>query len=228
MSILRSILVFLIAATAAADASAHSLKDLEALLGDREKFFQPLDKLAPAFALRDASGNAVRLSDFRGKVVVLHSIYARCPDVCPLHAERIAEVQSMVNQTPMRDAVQFVSITTDPKNDRPDVMRDYGAAHGLDPVNWTFLTARPDQPEDATRALAEAYGHKFKKTEDGYQTHGIVTHVIDKQGQWRGNFHGLRFAPTSLVLLVNALVNDHHKGAAAGNDGLWDKIRGLF
>ena len=228
MAFLRPILTLLMVVVAAASASGHSLEDLEALLGDREKFFQPLDKPAPAFALRDASGNAVRLSDLRGKVVVLHFIYARCPDVCPLHAERIAEVQSMVNGTPMREAVRFVTITTDPKNDGPDVMRDYGAAHGLDPVNWTFLTTGPDQPEGATRALAEAYGHKFKKTEDGYQTHGIVTHVIDKQGRWRGNFHGLRFSPTNLVLLINALVNDHHKDAAAGGDGLWNRIRDLF
>jgi protein SCO1/2 len=25
--------------------------------------------------------------------------------------------------------------------------------------------------------------------------HGIVTHVIDKNGQWRANFHGLDFKP---------------------------------
>jgi protein SCO1/2 len=228
MPLFRSALVFLIAAVASAGASAHSLEDLETLLGDREKYFQPLDKVAPAFDLRDASGNALQLSDFRGKVVVLHFIYASCPDVCPLHAERIAEVQDMVNGTPMRDAVQFGSITTDPAKDTPDILRAYGETHGLDPVNWVFLTIGPGQPEDVTRRLAEAYGHKFTKTGDGYQTHGIVTHVIDKQGRWRGNFHGLRFSSTNLVVLVNALINDHHDGAAAGSGSVWDKIRNLF
>src|SRR3546814_2754137 len=87
----------------------------------------------------------------------------------------------MVNLTPMKAQVRFVSITTDPKNDTAEVLRDYGPARGLDPVNWTFLTTMPDQPEDATRRLAEDYGHKFKKTEEGYQVHGIVTHVIDRE-----------------------------------------------
>src|SRR3546814_15210714 len=76
-------------------------------------------------------------------------------------------MQAMVNQTPMNDQVQFITITTDPANDTPDVLREYGLAHGLDPVNWAFLTTAPDQPEDATRRLAEAYGHRFDKTEGG-------------------------------------------------------------
>jgi protein SCO1/2 len=209
-------------------ASAHSLKDLEAMLGDKEKFFQPIDKPAPDFVLRNADGSRVGLSDLRGKVVVLHFIYARCPDVCPLHADRIAEIQQMVNQTPMKEQVQFISITTDPVNDTAKVLRDYGPAHGLDPVNWTFLTTAPDQPEDTTRRLAEAYGHKFSKTEDGYQVHGIVTHVIDREGRWRANFHGLKFEPVNLVLFVNALVNDVHRPDEHGPKSWWDRMRDLF
>ena len=198
------------------------------MLGDKEKFFQPLDKPAPDFVLRNADGGSVGLSDLRGKVVVLHFIYARCPDVCPLHADRIAEIQQMVDQTPMKAQVQFISITTDPVNDDATVLRDYGPAHGLDPVNWTFLTTAPDQPEDTTRRLAEAYGHKFSKTEDGYQVHGIVTHVIDREGRWRANFHGLKFEPVNLVLFVNALVNDVHHPNEHGQKSWWDRMRDLF
>lgn len=209
-------------------AFAHSVADTQRLLGDREKFFQPLDKNAPAFALQDSEGRAVRLADLRGKVVVLHFIYASCPDVCPLHAEKLAEIQAMVNQTPMKDQVQFVSITTDPKRDTAEVLRGYGPAHGLDPANWVFLTARPGQPEDATRQLVEAYGHKFLETEDGNQVHSIVTHVIDRQGRWRANFHGLRFEPTNLVVFINALVNEAEHDDAASARGLWDRVRELF
>uniref|UniRef100_UPI0013D81A57 SCO family protein n=2 Tax=Pseudomonadota TaxID=1224 RepID=UPI0013D81A57 len=76
--------------------------------------------------------------------VVLHFIYTSCPDVCPLHAEKIAEIQKMVNSTPMKDQVVFTSITTDPSKDTPDVLKAYGPAHGLDPVNWLFLTTTQD------------------------------------------------------------------------------------
>lgn len=206
-------------------AAAHSLKDMETLLGDKEKYFQSVDKAAPDFALQDASGKPIRLADLRGKVIVLHFIYASCPDVCPLHADRIAEIQSMINQTPMKEQVQFVTITSDPKNDTPDVLRAYGEQHGLDPANWIFLTTGAERPEDATRKLAERFGHKFIKQEDGSQVHGIVTHVIDKEGRWRANFHGLKFEPTNLVMFINALTNAEQESHGHGQQSTWDKIK---
>lgn len=225
MGYLRRLAVALLVASLSATAYAHSLKDVETLLGDREKYFQPIDKAAPDFVLRDADGKTVRFTELRGKVVVLHFIYAGCPDVCPLHADRIAEIQSMVNQTPMKDQVQFVTITTDPKNDTPEILRAYGKQHGFDPANWVFLTTAAGQPEDATRKLAERFGHKFAKQEDGYQIHGIVTHVIDKQGHWRANFHGLKFEPTNLVVFINAMVNDAQRPHGHERQDTWGKIK---
>lgn len=215
-----------LAVTATSTGAAHTLEELQEQFGEREVYFQPIDREAPGFRLEDPDGREVGLEDLRGKVVVLHFIYTSCPDACPLHAKRIAEIQAMINQTPMRDLVQFVTITTDPENDTAEIMRAYGEAHGLDPVNWVFLTSGPDEPE-ATRALAERFGHKFTKTEDGYQIHGVVTHVIDREGRWQANFHGLKFDPTSLVVFVNALtnVNTPH---GHGEQSLWDKVRGLF
>ena len=217
--------VLIFATVLPAAVGAHSIKDLETMLGDREKYFQAIDKLAPDFALQDADGKPVGLSDLRDKVIVLHFIYASCPDVCPLHADKIAEVQAMINQTPMKEQVRFVTITTDPKNDTPDVLRAYGEQHRLDPANWVFLTTRPEQPEDVTRKLAEQFGHKFMKQEDGYQVHGIVTHVIDKEGRWRANFHGLRFEPANLVVFINALVNDAQRPHGHERQGTWGRIK---
>jgi protein SCO1/2 len=159
--------------------------------------------------------------------VVLHFIYTSCPDVCPLHAERIAEIQAKVNRTPMRELVQFVTITTDPEHDTPEVMREYGPAHGLDPVNWVFLTSGPDRPEGTGRELAKRFGHKFTRTQDGYQTHGVVTHVIDRTGRWQANFHGLKFEPTNLVVYINALTHEHGQ-VQHSEPSLWDRVRSLF
>src|SRR6266496_989101 len=100
-------LAIALAAPATPGAWSHSLKDLQTELGDREKHFQPIDKNAPAFALEDADAHPVSLADFRGKVVVLHFIYTNSPDVCPLHAERIAEIQGLVSQSPMKQQVEF-------------------------------------------------------------------------------------------------------------------------
>ena len=202
-----------LALSSAAPAPAHSLKSLEEQLHKREKYFQAFNKEAPVFALRDAAGRTISSSDLCGKVVVLNFVYTNCPDVCPLHAERIAEVQGMVNQTPMRDRVRFITVTTDPRNDTPAVMRTYGENHGLDSVNWSFLTSGPKRL-NLTRDLVRQFGHKFTKQGDCYQVHGVVTHVIELEGRWRANFYGLKFQPVNLVLFINALTNDIQGGNA--------------
>jgi protein SCO1/2 len=186
-------------------AADHAMDEVQSEFRRKEKYFQPIDKPAPDFALTDAEGRAVNLESLRGKIKILHFIYASCPDVCPLHADLLAEVQALTNRGPLKDRVIFLSITTDPARDTPQVLRAYGPVHGLDPANWMFLTAKPGEPEDKTRRLAQAFGHKFIVTGEGTQVHGIVTHVIDQEGRWRANFHGLDFAPTNLVLYLAAL-----------------------
>lgn len=218
-----------IAVLAQDPARAHSLKDIQQDLFDKEKYFQLKDDPAPDFALQDADGNPVRLEDFRGKVVVLHFIYAGCPDVCPLHAQRIGEIQRMVNDTPMKDRVQFITVTTDPARDIPEVLKGYGPVHGLDPTtNWTFLTSGTNRPDDTTRKLAEKFGHTFIVTDDGFQTHSVVTHIIDQNGKWVANFHGLGFEPTNLVLFINGLTNANVPHREPEALTLWSRFRSMF
>ncbi len=204
----------LLLAAPAPPTAAHSLKAVEEKLEAREAYVQIVDRPAPAFTLEDAAQAPVRqapirLSDLRGKVVVLWFVYARCPDVCPLHSEVLASIQDQVNRTPMRDAVEFISITTDPEHDTSEVLKNYGQTHGLDPTNWTMLTSGAKNPSD-TRELAERFGLKFTAVEDGYQMHGVVTHLIDKSGNLRARYHGLKFNSTNLIVHINALTNDYH------------------
>lgn len=190
-------------------AGAHSLKAFEDQLVEREVYAQIVNRAAPGFALMDAGKRPVSLAGLRGKVVVLNFVYASCSDVCPLHSALLASLQEMVNATPMRDVVQFVSITTDPERDTPAAMKAYGPLHGLDPVNWVFLTSAADDP-GATRRLAWAFGLKFTPAGGGNQVHGVVTHVIDKNGRLRARYHGLKVDPLNILLHVNALGNEFH------------------
>jgi len=161
------------------------------------------------FTLINQDGVTVTQDDFRGKAMLVYFGYAYCPDVCPLHSEKIASVQVSINQTPMKGLVQFITITTDPKRDTAKAMKAYGAAHGFDPVNWVYLTSGVDQPA-ATRTLAERYGLKFTQSKDDYQMHAIVTHLIDKSGNLRARYHGLKFDETNMIVHINALTNDSH------------------
>ena len=223
----RTLIAFAAPAAFISPASSHTLAELSQSFVDDEKYFQSVDMAAPGFALQDADGRAVSLADFRGKIVVLIFIYTNCPDFCPLHAEKIAEVQKMINISPMKAMVEFISITTDPKRDFGQVLRDFGQNHGLDPVNWAFLTAAPGQPEDSTRQLAASYGVEFKLAADGEQMHGVVTSVIREDGRLVARFHSLKFQSLNLVKFINALTNDHHPLSRA-EPGFWGWLKGIF
>jgi len=210
-------------------AANHPGADLDNVMTKKEQYFQKIDKPAPPFDLLDAEGEPTTLQMFSDKVVVLHFIYANCPNVCPLHAEKLAEVQGMINGSPMKDLVQFISITTDPQNDTAEVLASYGPEHGLDQSNWRFLTVPPDQDEATTRALAGSFSHKFMKGDDGLQVHNVVTHVIDKNGRWAANFHGLKFEPLNLVLYINGLINNGHSSDHLHKKiSWWEKLKNMF
>lgn len=230
MTILKAAaLVATLLSVLATPAVAHSLEELQSRLSSRDKYFQPVDQPAPEFTLMDATDREVSLTDFRGKVVVLNFIYTNCGDVCPLHSQVIAQLQSMINISPMKERVAFVSITTDPSRDMGKLLTEYGEAHGLDPANWSFLTSPADAPEDATRKVAKAYGLEFTEV-DGVQMHGLVTHVIDREGRLRGRFHGLNFEALSLVTFANALANDAEYADRDSHppQDLWSWITNLF
>ncbi len=188
---------------------AHSLDEMEGELIEREAYLEVVYRPAPGFALISANGLEVRLSDYRGSVVVLWFLYTNCPDICPLHSEMVARVQEMANATPMREAVHFVAITTDPARDNAAVLAEYAEIHGLDPTNTVLLTSGPQEPA-VTREIAESYGLKFTPRGDDYQLHVTVTHLIDKSGNLRARYHGLKFDPTTFVVHLNALTNDYH------------------
>ncbi|MBB4152055.1 MULTISPECIES: SCO family protein [Sphingomonadaceae] len=216
--------------TTATPAASHSLQEVEQQLFKRERYFQSVNQPAPEFTLRDAAGRVHRLRDYRGKVVILNFIYTKCPDVCPLHSEKIAQIQKQTNISPMKDQVAFLTISTDPRNDTPKVMKEFGGQHGLDPANWTFLTTLPSQPIGTTRQLAAAYGLKFTTMPDGMQMHGAVTHLIDQEGRLRARFHSLRFSPVNVTIFANALVNKAHTPHPHGTEALtlWERLKLWF
>lgn len=209
-------------------AAAHSLADLQATLVEREKHFLPRDAAAPQFTVKGADSRLIRLADFQGKVVVLHFIDSDCREECSRHIDRLAEVQSMVNQSPMKSQVQFVTVAIDPAANDNASPTELGGTHGLDPINWMLLTREPGQPEGTIRKVAEQFGLRFESTEGGNHIHGIVTHVIDKDGRWRADFRGLKFEPTNLVVFVNALINDIAKPHEEPNPTLWQKLKRWF
>jgi protein SCO1/2 len=163
----------------AAPAQAHEA-------GPEERL--PTIGAAPDFALTSQDGKEVRLEDFRGRVVAVAFIYASCPDVCPLLTDKMARVQDALGPD-FGAKVAFVSITTDPERDTPEVLKGYAEAFEADLAGWSFLTGRPE----AVREVAKRYGVAIAPAADGQVDHTLLTTLIDRRGVMRVQYLGYRF-----------------------------------
>lgn len=84
---------------------------------------------APEIALRTSLGRAVRLSQYRGRAVLLSFLYADCPDVCPLIAGKLRAALARLG--PAASTVQLVAVSVDPRGDTPARVKAFLRAHDL-------------------------------------------------------------------------------------------------
>jgi protein SCO1/2 len=83
----------------------------------------------PQFALKDSLDRRVRLSQFRGKAVLLTFIYDHCPDVCPLIVANLHN--ALLKLGPAASKLQIIAVSVDPKGDTPATVKAFLAAHEM-------------------------------------------------------------------------------------------------
>jgi protein SCO1 len=158
---------------------------------------------APDFALTSQDGAEVTLGSLRGKVVAVAFIYASCPDVCPMLTDKMARVQDELGAD-FGAKVAFLSITTDPEHDTPEVLKEYAEAFDAELAGWSFLTGEPA----AVRDVAHRYGVAMVKAADGQVDHTLLTTLIDRQGTMRVQYLGYRFDEKEFQRDLESLVNE--------------------
>jgi protein SCO1/2 len=88
-----------------------------------------LTAATPQFALRDSTGKLVRLSQFRGKAVLLTFIYDHCPDTCPLIVGDLHTALLKLGSAASR--LEIIAVSVDPTGDTPATVRRFLAAHEM-------------------------------------------------------------------------------------------------
>jgi protein SCO1/2 len=140
--------------------------------------------VAPEIELRRANGDNFRLSEMRGKVVVLFFGYTSCPDICPT---TMAELRQALEQLGSQaEQVQVLFVTVDPERDTPERVQEYA-----DHFNPKFIGLSGSEAEVAR--VWNDYG-VFREIVKGTSAAGyLVNHtaritLIDQQGNLRVSF----------------------------------------
>lgn len=164
-------------AMAAISLSAHAADTL----GLKAGVFDP-PRMAPDFTVRGSDGKELKLSQYRGKLVLLEFGYTSCVDVCPVSLAMLADARKQLGAQAAQ--LQVIYVTVDPERDTPERMKNYLRA--FDP---TFIgaTGTPQQMERVRRD----YGiTATKKMIEGSKTDYVVGHssylyFVDRKGSLR-------------------------------------------
>ena len=106
---------------------------------------------AADFELTDQFGEMRSLrEDFSGKVVVLTFLYTRCPDVCPIVANHLRDISSLLEEDSSDTAIVVVSV--DPVGDTVDSAFTYSERWQMGDA-WTYLVGS----EEALSPVWKAY-----------------------------------------------------------------------
>lgn len=93
--------------------------------------------------LRDSSGRPVELSQLAGKVLVVSDAMTLCQETCPIDTATVVETARAVEKAGLGDAVEFLSITVDPKRDTTAQLAAYRTLYPHPPEDWMLLTGSP-------------------------------------------------------------------------------------
>lgn len=147
--------------------------DVEAL---KAGVFNP-PREAPDFSVRGSDGEALTLSHYRGKVVVLGFGYTHCPNVCPATLAVLAAAHRKLGA--LGSQVQVIYLTVDPERDNVERLKEYLVA-----FDSSFLGGTGSAAQMA--AVRSSYGVTAQKVGTGGDygiAHSSFIYLITRQGK---------------------------------------------
>lgn len=159
---------------------------------------------APDFVLRDGAGEALRLSELRGSVVLLSFIFTSCTTACPLLTQQMALLQDRLDEAGIGPGqVRFLSVTVDPERDSAKVLGTYAASFDADAARWQFLREQPDR----LGVMLTAYDEWTRALPSGDIDHPARVYLIDRAGRIREIYSLAFFDERQAFLDIRALLS---------------------
>lgn len=171
------------------------------------------------YTFLDRSGRKVRLSDYRGKPLVVSMIFTHCPFVCATTTRSLGALKA--SQAAFgADSFGVLTVGFDTENDTPEAMDDFAKRMGIDLANWEFVSSDPE----TIKKLSKDLGFTFYPTDEGGFNHITQTTFVDAQGKVYRQIYGEEFDNKTLIEPLREMIYNI-KTAEPGLAGLSNKVK---
>ena len=136
---------------------------------------------APEFKLTNQDNKTITNANYNGKVYVLEFFFSKCPSICPKMNKNLVAIQNKFFGNPN---FGIASITIDPQNDTPQVLKEHADLLGAKSSNWHFLTGDKKYIYELANKGFNLYAGENSKVSGGFEHSGFFA-LIDKQGNIR-------------------------------------------
>jgi protein SCO1 len=156
----------------------------------------------PEFEMLDQNGRPFSSDSLSGYFTVLTFIYTTCPvpDFCPLMSSNLDKVSELLTGQEL-DKVKLVSVTFDPENDTPEVLKAYAGTHSQRGYRYYLVGDSTN-----TAKLTSAFGI-FTTFATDQIIHNLQTAIIGPDGEIKALFSGNRWAVDELVTKLREQLN---------------------
>lgn len=179
-------------------AIAFSPKGFSNVEVTQEKMLSDIHQYFGDIPLLDQHGQHFKFFDLiRDKVVVLTPFLTRCENFCPSVMGMMLITQQRLGDRFGND-VLFLSVTSDPEYDRPEIILDYVSKFGIQ-SGWHFLTGRPDVMDYLQRRL----GFILQKETPPPQQHSVKMYIMDAKKDFRVATVSGQMDPDCLVKILD-------------------------
>jgi protein SCO1/2 len=162
----------------------------------------------PEFSLVDQDEAPFGREALEGRLSVAAFVFTHCRSSCPRLTAHMKGLQTRLADVPN---VSFLSVSVDPRNDTPEVLKAYMVDNGLDERNWRFVTG----DETAIRRVVIEGFRVGMEEADGEATgteeimHSNAFVLVDTEarvrGYYRANNDGIADLERDLRALASAV-----------------------
>lgn len=133
----------------------------------------------PKFELTNENNKKITDKDYLGKVYVVEFFFSTCPSICPIMNKNMIEIEK-----DFADNANFgiASVTINPENDTPKVLKEHKEALGITSPNWHFLTGDKEYILSLANKGFNLYAKQNEKITGGFEHSGFFA-LVDKTGK---------------------------------------------